>query len=228
MQRGTATKVLLGEICRRIYMQTPNILLKCFILFSLPLPSLALSPCTHYLNALWYCDCDCVWLCLWVFWCVRVCVVYKSLCVRALTSERWLTNIGSLCVMFVKRAFVFEGVSKTTHSVRYSDTTDAIFSLVYYSIYTYNIRFHINIYTGVWSQCFDLFFGMCCSCVCLCGRVCVCLALPFLFSLFLFHSMLFIACVSAQSTRKREKEERAAPYVSACLCSSIHDFPHEI
>lgn len=65
---------------------------------------------------------------------------------------------------------MFEGVSKTTHSVQYSDTTDAIFSLVY--IY----------FIPVFGLCFDLFGNavdawLCvraCLCVCVLVRVSVC------------------------------------------------------
>lgn len=59
---------------------------------------------------------------------------------------RWLMSVDSSYVMCVTRTFVFEGVSKTTHRIQYSYTTDAIFSLVY-----------MILYAGVWSVFLFLF-----------------------------------------------------------------------
>lgn len=139
---------------------------------------------------------------------VCVCVWFVKVCVCVLLTERWLTNIGS--VMFVKRVFVFEGVSKTTHSVRYSDTTDAIFSLVY-------ICFHIPVF-GL-SMFRFIFFGMF---SCLLVRTRVSRALPFLsFCPALFYSVIHSWYVLAQRTCKSDKKKKRAVCLSVYVYSRL-------
>lgn len=204
------TNVLLGEICRRIvHTDRPENICSCFMFYPSPFLFHSLSrPHSHFtlferIVILRLCRAVC--LCESVRVCV--CVVCKSLCVRALT-ERWLTNIGS--VMFVKRAFVFEGVSKTTHSVRYSDTTDAIFSLVY-------ICFHILVFGLYVSILF--FCSECAPCVYLCGRVSR--ALP-LHSFFLFCSRRLRHVIPCSlGARKIETDgEEIERAVSLCVSDS--------
>lgn len=67
-------------------------------------------------------------------------------------AQRWLAKYRVWCVFLCERIFVFEGVSKTTHSAQCSYTTDAIFLLVYTD------------FMPVFGLCFYLYFGVC-ACV---------------------------------------------------------------
>lgn len=197
MHRAPPNRILLlGEICRRIRTQ----ICYRFLFF-------AFASCKHTRSFWTHCDCDCildVWACVFVckFLCVHACFNWE------VANEYWLS------VMFVKRAFVFEGVSKTTHSVQYSDTTDAIFSLVYYMV-----CFHIPVF----GLCFDLFWNVC---ACLLERTKRAFAslTHFFFS---FSVSFFFGLHGLQwyVLKRRWSEWKSTKWTHGV---SIHHFPHEI